>query len=101
MWAAGLNGAGTAQPQLHSHGDTVSSTLATTGVHNKFFVKNAAGRIALSIWSFGMFDAWPLPARPWYLDGASLVRTSPAAAPLVLPAAIATKAVAGGGGTQP
>jgi hypothetical protein len=87
MWAAGLRGAGTAQPQLVTHGDTSGATPVTSGRHNQFYVKNAAGRAAVTIWSFGFFDAWPMPARSWYVAGPNAVAATPSAVPRTLSAA--------------
>ncbi|HKC29615.1 MAG TPA: hypothetical protein VKB75_16490, partial [Jatrophihabitans sp.] len=71
MWPLGVGVGGVAQPQLRTHGRTISSTLEATGHNNQFAVKNASGRDALTIWSFGRFDAWPIPSWTWYVHGAA------------------------------
>jgi hypothetical protein len=88
LWAAGLRGAGTASPQLLTHGDTSGTTPVTTGAHNQFYVKNAAGRVALTVWSYGFFDAWPMPARKWYVAGPNAVVATPSTVPSTVPDAV-------------
>jgi hypothetical protein len=70
MWPLRVGVGSAVQPQLRTHGSTVSSTLEATGQLNTFAVENASGRDALTIWSFGRFDAWPVPNN-WYLGAAT------------------------------
>jgi hypothetical protein len=70
MWPLRVGVGSAVQPQLRTHGRTVSSTLEATGQLNTFAVENASGRDALTIWSFGRFDAWPVPNN-WYVGAAT------------------------------
>jgi hypothetical protein len=77
--ARGIPGIGApAHGQLHAnaHQSTVASTPVTVGIDNRFFLRNAAGRTSVNLWSFGTFEAWPAPsARSYASDGT--VSTSP------------------------
>jgi hypothetical protein len=79
LWPRGIPGIGApAHGQLHAnaHQSTIASTPVAVGINNRFFLRNAAGRTSVNLWSFGTFEAWPAPsARSYASDGT--VRTSP------------------------
>jgi len=72
--------------QLHApaHVSTVASTIGVTGAHgNQIVVHNAGGTARIDVWSFGRFDAYPVPTT---LDYASVTgRPVPATAPTGVP----------------
>jgi hypothetical protein len=64
FWPRGLTGVGApAHGQLHAnaHQATIASTQVAVGIGNRFYVRNAAGTTSISVWSFGRFDAFPVP----------------------------------------
>jgi hypothetical protein len=85
MWprCCGVTGAAQAQVRAPANRTTISSTLVATGDANRFCVHNSTGHAAVSVWSFGRFDAYPAPNWPQYV-GAPTAQA--ALAPAALPA---------------
>jgi hypothetical protein len=93
MWPVGLGVSGPVQPQLRTHGTTISSTVEPVGLMNRFSVKNSSGRDALTIWSFGRFDAWRVPAN-WFVGGGTATGAGPmTSSARVVPAGIGARSV--------
>jgi hypothetical protein len=69
MWPRCCGVTAAAQPQLRAvaHDTTIDSTLEATGNSNRFTVRNASGRTAVSVWGFGTFEAWALPSWQWFV----------------------------------
>jgi hypothetical protein len=80
MWPRGISGVTKPpQPQLHAAAlqTTDASTLEAVGRYNRFWLENLAGRTTVRVYSFGRWDAWPLPTTTDCVCGTALA-TSPA-----------------------
>jgi hypothetical protein len=49
------------QVDVRAHVNVASTTLPPTGVGNEMAVHNAYGTVTVNMWSFGRFDAFPVP----------------------------------------
>lgn len=72
VWPAGyLSIQHPVQAQLRApeHHTTTASTIEATGGTNRMYLDNATGSTYVNVWSFGRFDAWPVPATPNSVGG--------------------------------
>ncbi|MDT4920751.1 MAG: hypothetical protein QOI15_1653 [Pseudonocardiales bacterium] len=86
LWPRGLRGVTRpVQPQLSAPGGvtTTASTMTCVGSDNGLMIKNAAGSVGVTVWSFGRFDAYPVPANDFL--GAPRTATFASSAPSVRP----------------
>ncbi|MDT4922368.1 MAG: hypothetical protein QOG01_81, partial [Pseudonocardiales bacterium] len=84
LWPRGISGIGApAHGQLHAnaHQSTVASTPVAVGIGNRFFLRNAAGRTSVNLWSFGTFEAWPAPSARSYASDGTVSAGTPRSAP--------------------
>jgi hypothetical protein len=68
------------QVPAHANVNALSSTVTPLGGANLAYLSNSAGRVTVSVWSFGRFDAYPQPSQRSYAsEGTSMAVTRPAA----------------------
>jgi hypothetical protein len=51
------------QVHVPAHTTVTGTTLPPTGVDNEMAIHNAAGTVTVNIWSFGKFNAYPIPLK--------------------------------------